>query len=280
MGGRGRGRDGEGREAVKLEKMRGGGTAGGAAEIAAPRNSPPLYGANCIKVRWERPERGGSEARQLLDVVRLALLRWRAPRMLPSLPRPSLFPLCAPARGPRLARWRWRVVPSFCSLPNAENETLSESESDGPPFYPSAARVLPFVVRCAVGRRRGGRQEETRRKGQHIREKVVGPTSSSRSSPFLQSGPIIGLGFEYSFSRKETGTGRASAYLAREWVAVTIASVFRLLVLSLMDREIKSVLSCCVPLVKFTDREGEFSSYALLASYIAEMDHGCGWRRY
>ena len=78
MGGRGRGRDGEGREAVKLEKMRGGGTAGGAAEIAAPRNSPPLYGANCIKVRWERPERGGSEARQLLDVVRLALLRWRA----------------------------------------------------------------------------------------------------------------------------------------------------------------------------------------------------------
>ena len=155
----------------------------------------------------------------MLDVVRLALLRRRAPRMLPSLPRPSLFPLCVPAG--RGSPARWRVVPSFCSLPNAENETLSESESDGPPFYPSAARVLPFVVRCAVGRRRGGRQEERkkeRRKGQHIREKVVGPTSSSRSSPFLQSGPIIGLGFEYSFSRKETGTGRASERLFGERV--------------------------------------------------------------
>ena len=136
---------------------------------------------------------------------------------LPSLVRPSSR--CARPRAAARPPARWRVVvPSFCSLPNAENETLSESESDGPPFYPSAARVLPFVVRCAVGRRRGGRQEETRRKGQHIREKVVGPTSSSRSSPFLQSGPIIGLGFEYSFSRKETGTGRASERLFGERV--------------------------------------------------------------
>ena len=159
MGGRGRSRDEGGREAVKLEKMRGGGTAGGAAEIAAPRNSPPLYGANCIKVRWERPERGGSEGRQLLDVVRLALLLRRAPRMLPSLPRPSSR--CARPRAAARPPARWRVVPSFCSLPNAENETLSESESDGPSFYPSAARVLP----CAVGRRRGGRQEERKKEG-------------------------------------------------------------------------------------------------------------------
>ena len=82
---------------------------------------------------------------------------------LPSLVRPSSR--CARPRAAARPPARWRVVPSFCSLPNAENETLSESESDGPPFYPSAARVLPFVVRCAVGRRRGGRQEERKKEG-------------------------------------------------------------------------------------------------------------------
>ena len=83
--------------------------------------------------------------------------------MLPSLPRPSSR--CARPPEGRGSPARWRVVPSFCSLPNAENETLSESESDGPPFLLPVRRARLAVVRCAVGRRRGGRQEERKKEG-------------------------------------------------------------------------------------------------------------------
>ena len=164
MGGRGRGRDGEGREAVKLEKMRGGGTA--ARRRLRRRATRHLFTAPTVLKCGGRGRRG-EEARQgscltlcdsrCCDGEPLGCFL----RSLVPLPVVRARPLAA-ARPPGGVSFPPFVRCQMQKMKHYPRVSQMALPSTRPPR--ASCRSLCGVPR-AVGRRRGGRQEERKKEG-------------------------------------------------------------------------------------------------------------------